>query len=75
MFKFSVADPTALKELITLIRRHTKRSPTKNKPRKHHIQMMDASRVAMLNMEIPKTFFEEYNVPEPTTLTVNIPEL
>jgi proliferating cell nuclear antigen len=76
MFKFSVQDPTTLKDLFTTIGVIQNEATFKITPENINFRMMDASRVAMLNMEIPKTFFdEEYTITEATALTVNIPEL
>jgi proliferating cell nuclear antigen len=76
MFKLSVTAVKPLTDLIALINVIQTEAVFRLDPEKLCFRMMDASRVAMLNLEVPKEFFDaEYVVPEQTVLTVNVTEL
>jgi proliferating cell nuclear antigen len=75
MFKLKIGDAKFLRDLATTISILVDEATFHINPEGMKLRAMDPSRVAMIDLESPKTLFEEYVCNEPTKLCINIGEL
>lgn len=74
MFKLKVGDAKSLRDLVTTISILVDEATFHIDQEGIKLRAMDPSRVAMIDLESPKTVFEEYTCTAPTKLCVNISE-
>jgi proliferating cell nuclear antigen len=75
MFQITTTSPQSLKNTITTINTLIEEATFNITPEKIQLRAMDPSRVAMINLELPKTNFDQYICAKPTKLCINITEL
>lgn len=75
MFQITTSDPQFLKNALTTINTLIEEATFNITPEDVKLRAMDPSRVAMIDLEIPKTSFDQYVCDEPTKLCINITEL
>lgn len=75
MFQITTTNPQFLKNTLTTINTLIEEATFNITPETIQLRAMDPSRVAMINLEIPKTSFDQYVCNEPTKLCINITEL
>jgi len=75
MFSFKTADPTQFRNFISAAHTLIEEATFNIGPDAITLRAMDPSRVAMLNLKIPKSVFEEYECAEPEKVCVYLTEL
>ncbi|MEA2089439.1 MAG: proliferating cell nuclear antigen (pcna) [Thermoproteota archaeon] len=75
MFQITTTNPRFLKNTLTTINTLIEEATFNITPETIQLRAMDPSRVAMINLMIPKTNFDQYVCDEPTKLCINITEL
>jgi proliferating cell nuclear antigen len=75
MFKLKVSDAKLLRDMATAISILVDEATFKIDTEGLKLRAMDPSRVAMIDFEWPKSLFQEFISPEPTTICLNISEL
>jgi proliferating cell nuclear antigen PCNA len=74
-FKASFDNPKPFTDIVSLINVLIDEATFNLTPEAITVRVMDASRVCMLDLSIPKTFCSEYVVTESTKLCINVSEL
>lgn len=74
MFRIKV-DPTTIKNIVNAVATITDEATIHMTPEGLKIREMDPSRVAMVDLELPKDFFKEYEVPIDTKVSISFTPL
>lgn len=72
MFKFTLRDPKSLKIAISAMSRLITEANMLYKPESIIIQALDSSRIVMVDLNMPKMYFEDYICDREELLGVNI---
>lgn len=72
MFKFTLRDPKSLKVAISAMSKLITEANMLYKPEGIIIQALDGSRIAMVDLNMPKTYFEDYACDKEELLGINI---
>lgn len=72
MFKFTLKDPKSLKIAISAMSRLITEANMLYKPESIIIQALDSSRIVMVDLNMPKTYFEDYICDKEELLGINI---
>jgi len=72
MFKFTLRDPKSLKIAVSAMSRLITEANMLYKPEGIIIQALDSSRIVMVDLNMPKTYFEDYICDREELLGINI---
>ncbi len=72
MFKFVLRDPRSLKMAINAMSRLITEANMQYKPECIIIQALDSSRIVMVDLNMPKTYFEDYICDKEELLGINV---
>ena len=75
MFRLKTVDPTQLRNIISAAHTIIEEATFNIGPETITLRAMDPSRVAMLDLKLPKSIFEEYECVEPMKVCVYLTEL
>jgi len=75
MFKAKINDAKLLRDMITATSTLVDEATFNLTPENLKLRAMDPSRVAMIDLEWPKTIFDEYTCDQPTKMCINISEI
>jgi len=75
LFNAKINDAKLLRDMITAISTLVDEATFNLNPEGLKLRAMDPSRVAMIDFEMPKTTFDEYNCDQPTKMCINITEM